>query len=525
MKYYIVAIQYLGMKADIKPLLLAALTFVFYLWALTHYAISYGIDGPFYDIQVRNVLTTGFPVTNDPPLVYYYMAVFAIVFGTALGIKISMAVIAAATSVVLYYFIYRTVVNRTPQAEFLSMSGAVLVSFNPFALRMVEDFMQNYFGVFFYLIFLLTATSAFAAPSTKRVTIAAVMFLLALGSHLYTAALAVVSLAGLVILHYLAAVAVEHRSIKKEVLISSAIFIGSTAVVVIITAFFPSFGTKYVKIFSFLQDLTTSTYSSLPQFLVFLNIPYILAVVVGFRTILHYLQSDEEAVTKQQYMLLSSLLILALVLFILTLPFIPTKWATRFVLLAFLPLALLIPVGFGEYQVIKVTPQFSMRFSKHTLYAVFGFFMLMSVISSIAFVPTMGPTLTAEQYAELQQINSLSLDRTGVIVHSDSNMYYWAVAIFNMDTVNIQNFSVEDYTGRTVYVIQSIQSVESPFNPQFNVKWFPLAPFGFASTQTQMNEPPQNSVPPTVPQSVNPSAPTNVIPLYNGYYYSFYQLL
>ncbi|HII83821.1 MAG TPA: hypothetical protein HA271_03040 [Methanobacterium subterraneum] len=61
-------------------LLIAIFIFSFTLdiYVLTRYSLSYGIDGAFYDIQVRNILQHGFPMSNDPPIVYYLLTPFVV---------------------------------------------------------------------------------------------------------------------------------------------------------------------------------------------------------------------------------------------------------------------------------------------------------------------------------------------------------------------------------------------------------------------------------------------------------------
>ena len=70
--------------------LLVCFSFIFDLFSLTRYPLSYGRDGAFYNIQVRQILNYGFPNSGDPPVVYYLMAFFAILFGVTLGIKVAM---------------------------------------------------------------------------------------------------------------------------------------------------------------------------------------------------------------------------------------------------------------------------------------------------------------------------------------------------------------------------------------------------------------------------------------------------
>ncbi|MBI4813115.1 MAG: hypothetical protein HY802_01770 [Methanobacterium sp.] len=67
-------------------------SFALDIFVLTRYSLSYGIDGAFYDIQVRNILQHGFPISNDPPLAYYLLTPFVVLAGNSfLGVKLGMA--------------------------------------------------------------------------------------------------------------------------------------------------------------------------------------------------------------------------------------------------------------------------------------------------------------------------------------------------------------------------------------------------------------------------------------------------
>jgi hypothetical protein len=137
-------------------LTIVVVSFVVDMVVLTTYEISYGIDGPYYDIQVRNIIRTGFPDTNDPPLVYYYLLPFVLAAGNSfLGIKIGMAAISSAIAIPAYFLTNLFTGKTLPRSTKLpALSSAVLMTFNPYYFRMIEDFMQNLVGVFFLLWFL-----------------------------------------------------------------------------------------------------------------------------------------------------------------------------------------------------------------------------------------------------------------------------------------------------------------------------------------------------------------------------------
>jgi len=74
--------------------LIWAIGFAFYLEILTRHPLMYGIDGPYYLVQVRSLLETGRLEYGDPPLPFVLFAIFSIIFGgdLALGIKVCVAI-------------------------------------------------------------------------------------------------------------------------------------------------------------------------------------------------------------------------------------------------------------------------------------------------------------------------------------------------------------------------------------------------------------------------------------------------
>lgn len=69
-------------------------SFVLDLLVLTRYPLSYRIDGPFYNLQIQNILTTGFPASGDPPIAYYILTPFVMLTENSfLGLKIGISLI------------------------------------------------------------------------------------------------------------------------------------------------------------------------------------------------------------------------------------------------------------------------------------------------------------------------------------------------------------------------------------------------------------------------------------------------
>ena len=124
-------------------------SFILDMYVLTRYNISYGRDGPFYDLQVLSILQTGFPASNDPPLAYYLLSPFVMLSGNSfLGIKIGMAIIGSLMAFPAYFLTETFSKKLKIESKVPALLSAFLITVNPFYFGMIGDFMQNLVGVF-----------------------------------------------------------------------------------------------------------------------------------------------------------------------------------------------------------------------------------------------------------------------------------------------------------------------------------------------------------------------------------------
>jgi len=78
-------------------------TFGILLIILTRYPIVYGVDGPYYLIQLRNLISEGVIKYPDPPLTYYLLLPFYLMVADKnLGLKLAVAFYGGLTALVLY---------------------------------------------------------------------------------------------------------------------------------------------------------------------------------------------------------------------------------------------------------------------------------------------------------------------------------------------------------------------------------------------------------------------------------------
>jgi len=125
-------------------------TFVIILMILLRYPIMYGIDGPYYLIQMRHLVSDGVIKYPDPPLTYYMLAPFYLLSADKnLGLKIAVAFYGGLTALVLYAAFRRF-------GDLSGLAASLTFILSPFTLRLLNDFIKNYVSLLFIAIFIYT---------------------------------------------------------------------------------------------------------------------------------------------------------------------------------------------------------------------------------------------------------------------------------------------------------------------------------------------------------------------------------
>ena len=96
------------------------LGFVFYLWIFLRNQLVPMIDGPYYLIQVRSLLSMGVLVYGDPPLTFYLLSLFSVLLGDiGLGVKVGAAFFSALSTIPAYFLMKR--VGKSVLAGLIAM--------------------------------------------------------------------------------------------------------------------------------------------------------------------------------------------------------------------------------------------------------------------------------------------------------------------------------------------------------------------------------------------------------------------
>ena len=471
-------------------------SFILDMYVLTRYNISYGPDGPFYDIQVLSILQTGFPVSNDPPFVYYLLSPFVMLSGNSfLGIKIGMAVIGSLMAFPAYLLTKMFSKEFKIESKVPALLSAFMITVNPFYFQMIGDFMQNLVGVFFLLFLLYFAVKWFEnTKEWKKYGILTVILLIcSIFTHIYTGILAVLLFASLLIFSLI------FRAYKtgkmpgfdlKIVGVAGILIIGG---LVALFALYPVMFSKFTTVLSFLNNSVSESSNfnggAAADPIIFLTLPFILGIIVTFNILYNGLKEkislQNEILNKKILLSLAYLVMTGILIILSTLPSIDSQYQSRFMLLAFVPIALMVPLGLKliENWLSKKYP------SKNEL--ILGLISIIAVIFAVSSFYTaseefssIGPSIATEQFNDLVKIKADylngTIDPNGIIVVNDYHTGYWAQYILGMQVETCTTDEIQKkYPNHTIYALTLTENKQSGLKDGFEFSWNPLLPYSF----------------------------------------------
>ncbi len=471
-------------------------SFALDIFVLTRYSLSYGIDGAFYDIQVRNILQHGFPMSNDPPLAYYLLTPFVLIFGNSfLGIKIGMALMGSLLVLPAYFLTECYTKEKVGGSKIPALLSAFMVTVNINYFALIGDFLQNLVGVLLLAVFLYFAVMWFADSNKwRKYGVLTVLFLcLNLLTHIYTGAVAVTIFFSLLIF----SIVFKTYKIRKLPLFDLKILgIVSVTVLTFFAILFLTYPVMYTKfgtvMSSFINSSTTQTgvtrgVSSPVSGIIFLSLPYLLGIVAALVILYRGLKEkvtsvlpvemdktlsnnnkifDKNLHSKINKNTLLVWVYISMVVLLAVLVSIPASdYQSRFLLMAFLPVGLLVLLGLKFLET-----EFLGRYSQKTIITILVAGVALIFAFSCFYTASesfndLEPTITPQQYNELLEVKASFANVTNenmVIVASDFQDKYWVeYALGDMGSGNnitvVENVQgvQENYQNSTIYTIST----------------------------------------------------------------------
>ena len=471
-------------------------SFILDMYVLTRYNLSYGRDGPFYDLQVLNILKTGLPASNDPPLVYYILAPFALVSGNSfLGIKIGMALIGSLMAFPAFLLTEMFGEKLDIGSKIPALLSAFMITINIFYFQMIGDFMQNLVGVFFLLLLIYFAVKWLENPEEwkKYGTLAIVLLLCNIFTHIYTGILAVILFISLLLFNW---VLISYKTGKVEMkglkilLMVSILVIGGLAV---LFALYPYMFSKFTTVLSFMNTSSTSSSNvaggNFVNPVIFLTVPFILGVLVTIHVLYNGLK--EKIDTKRKFISRRTLLawiylvMTAVLICLAVAPSVDSQYKSRFIELSFVPIALMVPLGLKFIENWLSKRYHSKKRLKLGLISLIAvLFAISSFYTATGEFSSMGPSITSDQYNSLvslkENFTSNNIDKNGIILVDDYHTGYWVEYVLGMqvETGNLSEIQKE-YPNKSIYAVTLGQNSPSQLKGSLEYSWNPLLPYSF----------------------------------------------
>jgi|Deesub1362A_J573_1020465.scaffolds.fasta_scaffold00766_15 hypothetical protein len=374
------------------------ITIIFYISIITRGGLAVGIDAPYYMIQVREILRSGFMKYGDPPLVFYILTVFALLSGSIeTGFTVSVPLLAVLAGVPSYYLVKEVTGQRLP--AFLTL---LLILYYPSYIRMLGDFVKNQFGIVFIGFTLLYLFKRDLGRGRYiYITLSTVLAGL---THILDFGLTLLVL-GAYLIHDILTTRDEVLQLLLCILIPSLVYL---------VGFFllPFYFGDLGKGAGFVSDVVeVGGETILPMGLNIYLPAFASALVAGGLFIALY---KDRRVRESRL----PFILLILQIFLIT-PWRP-EWLFRIMLMSFIPISLI--TGYLIHYIEKLLPQF--------LIAVL--ILSYPISAAVPLSARLHPTITPSQYHELYTIKDIIGDKPAEIIYvGHPGEKYWAEYILD----------------------------------------------------------------------------------------------
>ncbi len=445
------------MIKHLTVIVLAIATFFFHFFMLTKVPwMSYGIDGAYYDLQVRSILESGLPYHLDPPLVFYYQALWAVLLGdVALGIKVGMALMVALTVPTSYLF-FRLISKR----YLVAWIGSFMLAFDPLMIVLVNGHYKNLAGLPFMFAFFYFYVRATRHERRSDIILALGFLCATFMTHIFPSGLIMIGVG----VHWLYSLAQEKQVWIPETRTIGKIGLGLIGALTAVFVVYPDALSKFSKIVSFATSLTESEIEAYALFdwLMFFIGPqavYLFLTVGGLVLITH------DLIRNHVQRGMAIMLAIGLAEVILSSPLISMAWRVRFSFLFF------IPSGFAlAYLVSRAsgTSRFAVL-KKPKIRNVMTLIIVIIVCScqltrGIQATRTANPVIPPPGYDDLVFIADNNLVPEDGIAYSRFGVHYWIMLLVNVTPYTMMDdaFEAARSAGADVYVFNSPDSRPLP---------------------------------------------------------------
>jgi len=419
----------------------AALNGIAAKWLLTSGDLLPGIDGAYYWVQVRSVMTDFTLGFNDLPLVIWAQALIAWIVGDIpLGVRISDALLPALSAIPIYFLL------RKSKSVFVPAIAILKVLLHPIQLYFFTgDFLKNSAAipVVFFICWILYNWEL--APR-KRSIVYLLLCLVTLGLAHFGTLLLGLMLVGIWLIVHL------RNASKRFWIYSLSITAGSLlAVLAGLAILVPS---RFERLISFVAtpstifanpavDMLFSGHGDYPMMFSIIT-GQLGAIVLGF-----WVWRARKSLSDSQLSLLVACLVSA---FMLSSPLIGMEWANRLVAMSFVPLLVAAMVLWIAYEKLPTRITISVLAAS-------------TLITTMVF-STMGlkqPIMSETQYKDLLLFSKEYKLPAGSIVVARHGLEFLVAWEMHTDVIQETSYADEDLSSySSVYYLEEVGGMVGP---------------------------------------------------------------
>lgn len=416
-------------------ILIVVFGFALHLYILTRYALAYGMDGPYYLVQVRNVLETGALKYDDPPLAIYILALFTLLLGgnMTLGIKVGTAFFSALSAAPLYFWVKG--VSGSRLAGYVAAIVSILSSQH---ILLMNNYLKMVIGSFFLLCFLHYLHRMLTEKGDTLTLFLAVLSLVSVG-----ATHAVVFFVAFLFLILYAIVFRVSRPRPRETIRSIEILLLTAfTIMLILPLILPPFFKDY---YHGIDLVLSPFYRFRPPVLFSAGVvshfilDYMSGAIVLAAIISGIMLLGHELRAKRRKAVLALIPVTFVgILLLLVASLIPIEWVWRFLYMEFITVAFIIGYGFSKIQGRRMLLTIAILLC-------FSLIILQAVEAS----KVMMPTISEADYAEIEEMKRYIPPKS--IVFANPLYMYWIEYITRADTTFM--FSPELWRYEHIFIL------------------------------------------------------------------------
>lgn len=417
---------------------------MFYLLVFLKNELVPMIDGPYYLIQVRSLLTTGGLVYGDPPLTFYLLSVTSALLGDiSLGVKVGVSLLSALSTVPAYFLM-----KRVAKTSFASITAMLFIIFSAPYIRTLTDFMKNAIGICWLLAFIYYLHDlAFSGVKKSNITLATFFLLLTGLTHILVFGIALLFIA------FYAVIALVFNVNRRPFLKSVGILVLSVCVfVVVASVFFGSLFTDFTKAATFINEIlqfeSIQTQTAVTTPLVGIRQRpatslgvFSLSIVGGWElvTIILFVGVTSFVFAwrkqeKQAFLLLSVVTIVGL---IVSFPLLPNDLLGRFLLMMVVPTAVVVSYGIAQIW------NLGNKDLKLAAVVLVGVCIVFFAAQSLRTIQTIKPSINNAGYLDLMEMKTSIPSDSAILGPRSHGLAYWIEYIEDVDIFGMPDLSPE----------------------------------------------------------------------------------